>query len=114
MCAVAVVVHRIRKTFNRAKAILVVNRAQFVVVIGFHARRAYPHVLDQIFVSVIDTAIEHGDNKVFTACCLGPSKGGADVCPLLAATLSGIRECPLIGELRIVRKNRIERTCLIK
>ena len=68
----------------------------------------------KIFVRVIDTAIEHCDDNVLTARRRGPCECGADVCTLLAATLSGIGECPLIVELRIVRKDRLERARLRK
>src|SRR5258705_1790908 len=104
--AMTVLVHRIGVVLQRVITMEILNRSQLTILVWLHTGGTYPDVGGQVRVSVINAAIEYGDDHFVSACCHCPGAHCANISSLGATVLSIICQCPLFRKPLILRTHR--------
>src|SRR2546423_1307553 len=85
--AVAVVVHRVGEIVNSTEPAQVIDRAELIVHVLIDIGRSEPDIFHEVWMRVIDAAVEHGDDHLLAAFRLVPGEQVADVRLSLSAVL---------------------------
>jgi hypothetical protein len=87
---VAVLVHRVALAVNGAEAVVVVNDAKLSVEVHLHVGGAVPHVSGEVWVRVVNAAVEHGDDDLLAPVRPLPSVARAHVSARRAFALARV------------------------